>query len=607
MYIKDLPELTPDLKRRLTINCNNHNYADVIAQYISSGKLKLGDLTGMNEDSRNRIMNKVQELTKDPEFERLYEEICKFDIQTENDENVFFAKADDFLGRYSTGFGYENQVEHVRNKKSKVEKKRSEREKNDKQEQDNREYEEFSNSSCTYEAIIKYIERHTLTSHFNELDDKAFAFVRRSPDSLLSKYVEDMTRIQQNCNCKSKHIDEAESWLTVRDSEIKEAAIFNVKDFLDKYPDSPFLEDADKRFKELKDSELLTMQTNPTFFSVERFKKLIERNIFTKSELIGLDLLTEGIWERLTMPTVQLQPLNQINEADLVCPSEPRHTDVFFFGIPNTGKTCALMGLLTARNVLIQNQLAGGGYSNGLRLYLNAGKVPQRTYGDFVTAINGEIKDGENPVRHINLIEMAGESFAFDLVEHPGNTPDIVSMGHGITQILSNGNDKIFFMIIDPTADNIQVSRAIYDDDGNVLRYNNVIVNQLLSLEGMLNMLRLSLNKDIMNHVNAIHFIVTKADTLTEKYGMEDIKAKYASARRIAETIIKEAPKGMNVYDDGNVNFYPFSLGKFYVGGLFEYDDTDANDLVEVIKNNSRATRDPNFWSKLRSVVNPRD
>lgn len=596
------------MKRRLTINCNNHNYADVIAQYISRGKLKLGDLTGMNEDSRNRIMNKVQELTKDPEFERLYEEICKFDIQTENDENVFIARADDFLGRYSTGFGYENQVEHVRNRKSEVEKKRSEREKNDKQEQDNREYEEFSNSSCTYEAIIKYIERHTLTSHFNELDDKAFAFVRRSPDSLLSKYVEDMTRIQQNCNCKSKHIDEAESWLTVRDSQIKEAAIFNVKDFLDKYPDSPFLEDADKRFKELKDSELLTMRTNPTLFSVERFKKLIERNIFTKAELISLDLLTEGIWERLTMPTVQLPPILQKNNQDAtICPSEPRHTDVFLFGIPSTGKTCVLMGLLDARNVLIQNQLAGGKYSNDLRLYLRAGLTPQRTNEDFVTVINGEIKEDEEPIRHINLIEMAGESFAFNLVDHPDMTPDIASMGYGITQILSNDNDKIFFMVIDPSVDSVNLERQIYDDSTNSWRIGKVHVNQRLSLEGMLNMLRLSLNKNIMSHVNAIHFIVTKADTLTEEHSMEDIKENYASARRIAETIIKEAPKGMNVYDDGNVNFYPFSLGKFYVGGLFEYDDTDANDLVEVIKNNSRATRDPNFWSKLRSVVNPRD
>lgn len=596
------------MKRRLTINCNNHNYADVIAQYISRGKLKLGDLTGMNEDSRNRIMNKVQELTKDPEFERLYEEICKFDIQTENDENVFIARADDFLGRYSTGFGYENQVEHVRNRKSEVEKKRSEREKNDKQEQDNREYEEFSNSSCTYEAIIKYIERHTLTSHFNELDDKAFAFVRRSPDSLLSKYVEDMTRIQQNCNCKSKHIDEAESWLTVRDSQIKEAAIFNVKDFLDKYPDSPFLEDADKRFKELKDSELLTMRTNPTLFSVERFKKLIERNIFAKSELISLDLLTEGIWERLTMPTVQLPPILQKNNQDAtICPSEPRHTDVFLFGIPSTGKTCVLMGLLDARNVLIQNQLAGGKYSNDLRLYLRAGLTPQRTNEDFVTVINGEIKEDEEPIRHINLIEMAGESFAFNLVDHPDMTPDIASMGYGITQILSNDNDKIFFMVIDPSVDSVNLERQIYDDSTNSWRIGKVHVNQRLSLEGMLNMLRLSLNKNIMSHVNAIHFIVTKADTLTEEHSMEDIKENYASARRIAETIIKEAPKGMNVYDDGNVNFYPFSLGKFYVGGLFEYDDTDANDLVEVIKNNSRATRDPNFWSKLRSVVNPRD
>ena len=93
-------------------------------------------------------------------------------------------------------------------------------------------------------------------------------------------------------------------------------------------------------------------------------------------KVISLDLLTEGIWERLTMPTVQLPPILQKNNQDAtICPSEPRHTDVFLFGIPSTGKTCVLMGLLDARNVLIQNQLAGGKYSNDLRLYLRASSV----------------------------------------------------------------------------------------------------------------------------------------------------------------------------------------------------------------------------------------
>ena len=51
---------------------------------------------------------------------------------------------------------------------------------------------------------------------------------------------------------------------------------------------------------------------------------------------------------------------------------------------------------------------------------------------------------------------------------------------------------------------------------------------------------------------------------------------------------------------------YTFSLGKFYVGGLYEYDCTDSDRLVTAITNSTIGTKEKTFWVKFKELVNGR-
>ena len=104
-------------------------------------------------------------------------------------------------------------------------------------------------------------------------------------------------------------------------------------------------------------------------------------------------------------------------------------------------------------------------------------------------------------------------------------------------------------------------------------------------------------NAEIMKKVDSINIIMTKADTLGNEIEREDkamqiFNSKYRD--RILRNLI-EIGKKYNI--NTSTNYIPklltFSLGKFYVGGLYEYDQTDsiklANELCNIIesKNNS--------------------
>ena len=127
------------------------------------------------------------------------------------------------------------------------------------------------------------------------------------------------------------------------------------------------------------------------------------------------------------------------------------HTDVFLFGIPSTGKTCILMGLIGCTTIDVDTVRAGGPYSSALDQYLKAGLTIGQTPKDFVATIEAEIMEGTK--KHmLNLVEMSGEDFAFKIADNENGKISFEDMGNGATQLLCNNNRKVFFIIVDPTA-----------------------------------------------------------------------------------------------------------------------------------------------------------
>ena len=119
----------------------------------------------------------------------------------------------------------------------------------------------------------------------------------------------------------------------------------------------------------------------------------------------------------------------------------------------------------------------GGEYASALQEYVRASITPGRTYGQFVTVINGKVnktdKKGNITSHPINLVEMSGEEFVLKIADAKGVT--LADMGTGVNNLLKNQNRKVFFIIIDPTR---KIMRRVYyrketrDASGNVIGYD---------------------------------------------------------------------------------------------------------------------------------------
>ena len=208
---------------------------------------------------------------------------------------------------------------------------------------------------------------------------------------------------------------------------------------------------------------------------------------------------------------------------------------------------------------------------------------------------------------------MAGEEFAIKIANNPDNEPNFEDMGTGATDLLQSENKKIFFLVVDPTKDIIRfrVQDEVIDESGNVTYSSRVIViNQKHTLKRMVDLFAQPENASVMKKVEAIHFIVTKSDTIgnTEQQRIDNavdlMKSKYANAIATLKDVC--AHYGINRATNGAPHVFPFSLGQFYIGNICEYDDTDSSTIIRVMRGNTPAIRKVTFWDRFKNLMNGR-
>lgn len=203
---------------------------------------------------------------------------------------------------------------------------------------------------------------------------------------------------------------------------------------------------------------------------------------------------------------------------------------------------------------------------------------------------------------------MSGEEFAFKIVNNAKHQFTFEDMGSGATELLKNDNRKVFFLIIDPTAENVKFNREIideYDEDTGaplISHLQQSVVNQRIVLQKMVNLFQLPENAEIMKKVDAIHIIMTKADLLgspAERNQKALEKFNWEYSNDILEPL-KLLCKQYNIdaNTDNIPHLYTFSLGTFYVGGRYEYDPTDSENLVTAICNYTRSVGGKNSFAK---------
>ena len=254
----------------------------------------------------------------------------------------------------------------------------------------------------------------------------------------------------------------------------------------------------------------------------------------------------------------------------------------------------------------------GGPYASALQQYVSAGITPGRTFGKFVTTINGQVNElNRNKIinHRINLVEMSGEEFALRIAD--SKEVSLSNMGTGATNLLRNENRKVFFIIVDSSKEKVKVEyvEQIKDAEGNVIdeRIRKKYIWQLDILNKFVSLFELPENQEIMKRVDAIHFVVTKADMLGDKTTRKEkarnlLLSKYSGPVEQLKNYCRQT-KRINYSTNYRPQVFTFSLGRFYLGDVFTFDKSETIQIVDTIRTVTGGIKEKGWWDRLKESI----
>lgn len=553
-----------------------------IKKYIADGLLKFpDDLLAHKDSPKFKAIEKELSNIPAPEALARWKEISGIPAA---DISQLSRALSEFITKYGQYPGNASMIDRARQKLGAI---TSEVEKADW---------EAVTANPTISGLLTHRHKYQATTHEADIDNRVWELTDPANNAQVNRYLQEFPNGLHRSEAQEVKSSQ-ELWIGVS----TDADLITLSDYIQEMPLSPFIPKARELMTKLKVDEIRDMIENPGTYSPEMLKMLIDEGIFSQDELIANGVCSESTFDMLANPP-ELPNIEQKENPNPTIVKGP--TDVFLFGIPSSGKTCVLMGLLGSRNFIYDNAAEGlgGEYADNLSIYRRHGKAPGRTYGNFVAQIQGAIYPDNSPVTYpINLIEMSGEEFAMKIALNPENKVDFEDMGTGATQLLTSDNRKIIFIVIDPTATGLIKITSEREDGSSVTK----IVEQDIIITKMVNML--IKNPKVLKNTNAIHFIMTKSDILgsrseRDQVAVDRIRSLYGKTITTLRDICKNY--SINKSTDYQPSLFTFSLGQFHVGDLFEYDSYDADKLMKLITSMAQGRKESGFFSKFQNKVN---
>lgn len=440
-----------------------------------------------------------------------------------------------------------------------------------------------------WDKVLTEIDMDARVAKINEFIQRYAMNPSETAQRYLDKAQKELNRIADEKEARKDWIDASQ-----------ENTILGYVNFITKHPYSDYREEADRRIQSMKGDLLTDMKRSPFKYNREMMYDYISTNALTMSDLVDTsDTLTDRAYSHIKRYPRLIDEQRQLPVSTLENPkSEDGNTDVYFFGVSGSGKTCVLAGIMSLTGKLgfrfdPKGPGGGGNYAMELRNYARTSMLPPATDQNYIQVIDGEINDEENHLHKISLIEMSGEKTAeFAAINNPTSLDDL---GSGASGLLSNDNNKVIFFVIDPTNEkNVQMGR-----DSNQWVMQSDVLNCVSSL--------LSKNKDLMKKVVAIHVILTKSDTLGDYVDRDVIQDVLNSQgyQAVLEDIKGICEKyNINKQTGFHVGLYPFCVGKFMPGDVYTFDETDSLKILRVIQKNTIPRRKKGFFDNLSEWFN---
>jgi hypothetical protein len=289
------------------------------------------------------------------------------------------------------------------------------------------------------------------------------------------------------------------------------------------------------------------------------------KQFIASGELDPNNLLAEGVLSQSEMDDIYDRPLPTIpigfeswdNIPDLV----PDRVDVFVLGVPGSGKSVFMAGLLyyaRSNGWLRQdsNHIAGMEYTLALTTAVSNGILPPATPVENIQYMACDFQNERGKWNPMTFIEMSGEIFrkCFGKPIH--------EMPQKFIQYLQHENSKLLVMAIDYQADNAA--------------YSNSHVAQADYFEYMLPMLR---QMGTFHNTRAIVILITKWDLSPD----QSDEAARAFLDRRYKNLASNCEQIEEEFRSSGLEFaiFKFSLGSFQRRNAYVYNPSYSQDFYE--------------------------
>ncbi len=396
--------------------------------------------------------------------------------------------------------------------------------------------------------------------------------------------------------------------------------------YLEDYPSGKHVTEAEMNIKLLRKAELKLkedlfedMKANPWNYTHDKMRNLYngvtnltqdqiaflkgENDIYSQFVLKGMRITHQELIEHGVVPECVTQrdvitPEFTIAQTNIDRLGEyPKdRTDVFFLGVPRSGKSSVLSGMLyqlwkQGSSGYIP-QLVNGidpcvEYYDGLRDAVAMKKPPVPTATDTISFMKINFVIGSE-ISKVTIVEMAGEAFRRAAKKIKGETFGNVSESGvwkelGAEKCLRSNNKKVLFFVLDYAA-----------TQG---------INPMCTAQEQLSVLESALRTFCydgpdpanprkgctMSKVLSVTILITKSDLMGKELtpnerNQEAVRYMEENFKNFMRTLVDESKNfGCNKATKFMPHILTFSLGDFYVGNTYVFDPTDSIRLINHI------------------------
>lgn len=278
-----------------------------------------------------------------------------------------------------------------------------------------------------------------------------------------------------------------------------------------------------------------------------------------------------------------------------------RHsTEIYFWGIPSSGKSCALGGILSVANngkvvsyMRKDPNCQGIGYMSRLMVQFNSdgsvGTLPEGTSTTSTYEMGFDLTDNMGMIHPITCIDLAGEMIRCMFKSDSGEdmSDDELMTLDTLTNILVDnrtGNRKIHFFVIEYGADD-----RLYEG-----------LPQKTYLEAAVEYID---NHDIFRKdTDAIFILVSKVDKAPAGIPRNEAAIQYLNNSYKGFVNRLKGVCQMNEINGGNIDVIPFSLGEVCFQNYCRFQEAAAVEVVRKIVERSAGFKSDKF-NKLKDKL----